>query len=158
MCFNPCSRGCFARSPPRGVHIAMRSGFNPCSRGCFARRITGSHPQSRRYWFQSLFSWMFRSKAVFTTDDHTITGFNPCSRGCFARSLAAFGFDCDHSRFNPCSRGCFARRGNRHTRPPSVPGFNPCSRGCFARSARLAVSELDDAMFQSLFSWMFRSK
>ena len=60
--FNPCSRGCFARSPPRGVHIAMRSGFNPCSRGCFARSQVYRDPKHRAVGFQSLFSWMFRSK------------------------------------------------------------------------------------------------
>ena len=36
-CFNPCSRGCFARSSARLRALVDESSFNPCSRGCFAR-------------------------------------------------------------------------------------------------------------------------
>src|SRR5208283_3826742 len=36
--------------------------------------------------FQSLFSWMFRSKLFPILLPHGIPGFNPCSRGCFVRS------------------------------------------------------------------------
>ena len=85
--FNPCSRGCFARSIQVHPVQHLLHGFNPCSRGCFARRslITseihsvyvsilvlvdvspeGMIRQSRRpshiLVFQSLFSWMFRPK------------------------------------------------------------------------------------------------
>ena len=37
--FNPCSRGCFARSIASGHCIGIDLSFNPCSRGCFARSI-----------------------------------------------------------------------------------------------------------------------
>ena len=63
--FNPCSRGCFARSSIRLSGKANPSyiGFNPCSRGCFARSPFATIVLTmyvRR--FQSLFSWMFRPK------------------------------------------------------------------------------------------------
>ena len=107
--FNPCSRGCFARSTPEDRPDDRSEGFNPCSRGCFARSlcvlllllgVMGF--QSLFSWmfrskrihhaigrcpclFQSLFSWMFRSKAVHPPQEHDGLSFNPCSRGCFAR-------------------------------------------------------------------------
>ena len=132
--FNPCSRGCFARSPPIGQSHEFMS-FNPCSRGCFARRIrmpilsvcrlvsilvlvdvsleehherlsraqscvsilvlvdvsledSEQYPDSEGAMeFQSLFSWMFRSKSIIISKYDTQWSFNPCSRGCFARRL-----------------------------------------------------------------------
>ena len=36
--------------------------------------------------FQSLFSWMFPSKAVVADDEPKDGSFNPCSLGCFPRS------------------------------------------------------------------------
>ena len=134
LCFNPCSRGCFARSTYSATVTGTSTGFNPCSRGCFARRlhqperILPGHVSilvlvdvsledlpgigmPRPLQFQSLFSWMFRSKISFGNFFRRILGFNPCSRGCFAR------------------RGICSPSGN-HRR----------------------------AEFQSLFSWMFRSK
>src|SRR5208283_2089092 len=36
--------------------------------------------------------------------------------------------------------------------------FNPCSRGCFVRSLQMMVTAMSGKGFQSLFSWMFRSK
>ena len=40
--FNPCSRGCSARSRVRrDTEQAMNNSFNPCSRGCSARSVFG---------------------------------------------------------------------------------------------------------------------
>ena len=89
--FNPCSRGCFARSwycAGFRIHVAVSilvlvdvspevcqgescpltsSCFNPCSRGCFARSA-GDRRISLAMRFQSLFSWMFRPKTTATPD------------------------------------------------------------------------------------------
>ena len=59
--------------------------FNPCSRGCFARSQIQEEKEQKRMAFQSLFSWMFRSKNCSAIPTPTSTRFNPCSRGCFAR-------------------------------------------------------------------------
>ena len=138
------------------IIIFMIDSFNPCSRGCFARSGTGpAHapkpkvsilvlvdvsPEDRDlgrtvaiHGFQSLFSWMFRPKKKKMPGLCKHRGFNPCSRGCFARSqgiqTAAAGDSC----FNPCSRGCFARSRKAFAPQGFGTGFNPCSRGCFAR-------------------------
>ena len=61
--------------------------------------------------FQSLFSWMLRSKGIGGIHGARLVGFNPCSRGCCARSLPVlFNRIVPDSSFNPCSRGCCARR------------------------------------------------
>src|SRR5208283_2210192 len=156
--------------------------------------------------FQSLFSWMFRSK---TSVSSSMTGsrgvsilvlvdvsfeawfiacsrvrifsFNPCSRGCFVRRPSTPRAGRLLSCFNPCSRGCFVRRYEMTDSYSLMGGFNPCSRGCFVRrTTMLGNSETDRVSilvlvdvsfevrdrphcsrgrgFQSLFSWMFRSK
>ena len=93
-----------------GGVIIMPGSFNPCSRGCCARRGMEDRAGRVRYQFQSLFSWMLRSKrneklivlqtALFQSlfswmlrsklglypDRVQLQGFNPCSRGCCARS------------------------------------------------------------------------
>ena len=179
--FNPCSRGCFARSLWMKCDWLKILGFNPCSRGCFARRGICSHSLVVRLvsilvlvdvslevdllrptivdvsvsilvlvdvslevfrcalwirciWFQSLFSWMFRSKIYCPPEPTHVPGFNPCSRGCFARRVPYS----SSSRSSSC--------------------FNPCSRGCFARSVIRSPINPVVYQFQSLFSWMFRSK
>ena len=162
--------------------------------------------QRDQRWFQSLFSWMFRSKSGEQLNSGLLWGFNPCSLGCFARSLRVvvipdhdtqfqslfswmfrpkyprIAISCLFCGFNPCSRGCFARRqvscrslGHLHvsilvlvdvspeacqmTWPGSFPWcFNPCSRGCFARRGVFLAEGPHPGWFQSLFSWMFRSK
>ncbi len=110
--------------------------------------------------FQSLFSWMFRSKrdggryntrrdgvSILVLVDVSLEACEFSGRVCEA-------FRC----FNPCSRGCFARR--KEICPPALCGtsFNPCSRGCFARSMEIVNLTREESEFQSLFSWMFRSK
>jgi len=84
--FNPCSRGCFARSGHQEGDQCHDASFNPCSRGCFARRSSVKYSAGWIYQFQSLFSWMFRSKSIAPSIMGMRMGFNPCSRGCFARS------------------------------------------------------------------------
>src|SRR5208337_3714176 len=44
------------------------------------------------------------------------------------------------------------------TAGPQRQGFNPCSRGCFARRRQQLPEQQGGGSFQSLFSWMFRSK
>ena len=45
-------------------------------------------------------------------------------------------------------------QGNLHR----IPAIYPCSRGCFARSCYRMFLFTISSLFQSLFSWMFRSK
>ena len=118
------------------VHFnAPAFGFNPCSRGCFAR------------------------SSQITIDNVAVGGFNPCSRGCFARSRAETPITIPIMQsFNPCSRGCFARSPGRFVPLPALISFNPCSRGCFARREWITDPLFRRDLFQSLFSWMFRSK
>src|SRR5208283_3447607 len=91
------------------------------------------HPGENRE-FQSLFSWMFRSKS--------------------RRSQYRY---C-RSRFNPCSRGCFARR--IYTRR-EIERYNPVSILVLV-DVSLEVEYIatikEIYLFKSLFSWMFRSK
>ena len=114
-CFNPCSLGCFPRSPSlRIVHpggmvsilvlldVFLEEDACPCCR----RECTVSilvlldvflevdlpPTQCFLLWeFQSLFSWMFSSKYVAIAERRLEKGFNPCSLGCFPRSCNAVG-------------------------------------------------------------------
>ena len=43
-------------------------GFNPCSLGCFPRRVAFPARILSAHLFQSLFSWMFCSKALLVVD------------------------------------------------------------------------------------------
>ena len=87
-----------------------------------------------RHRFQSLFSWMVRSKIQGRLFTWSRTSFNPCSRGWCARSLEV-------------------RRVI-----PLYSCFNPCSRGWCARSNARELKRVNTYGFQSLFSWMVRSK
>ena len=158
--------------------------FNPCSLGWFARRFYPANGWETHHEFQSLFSWMIRSKTLagrFFSSEYR--GFNPCSLGWFARSrfignliLVLYLFQSLFSwmirskyvpayflllmmGFNPCSLGWFARRILRHLLLPMA-------------GDRVSILVLlDDSLevgnrttgkpcngFQSLFSWMIRSK
>ena len=159
FCFNPCSLGWFARSDPGWKQVDLRRefqslfswmirskcgrrkyswytsrSFNPCSLGWFARRIVPMVLGRPDYWFQSLFSWMIRSKPENQIDTADWSG-----------------------SFNPCSLGWFARRQTPPIYKKLWEGFNPCSLGWFARSRNSGRIRARDE-FQSLFSWMIRSK
>ena len=139
----------------------METCFNPCSRGCFARSRALDPVPIQHEMFQSLFSWMFRPKLGYSAIRHSPRSFNPCSRGCFAQDPHPSGSVPCTTGFNPCSRGCFARRCSCSLRlayqvsilvlvdvsPEALrvrsstrrlPSFNPCSRGCFAGSCPIA--------------------
>ncbi len=205
-CFNPCSRGCFARSETMQIDLNGIDSFNPCSRGCFARSFAPITERILFYRFQSLFSWMFRSKTRSTGDTLAAAGFNPCSRGCFARrpkesaviqadgvsilvlvdvsleallccmltysttvsilvlvdvSLEAIAVIATGSIlecFNPCSRGCFARRIPGRVQCQGREEFQSLFSWMFRSKRHAGDYERTHAGFQSLFSWMFRSK
>jgi hypothetical protein len=156
--------------------------FNPCSRGCCARSVYQKQPVLSVDWFQSLFSWMLRSKGsayrggdpagkfqslfswmlrskVSAMTRHTSAGrfqslFSWMLRSKTDRGIGGVPVEC----FNPCSRGCCARRSADYWSGYQTSGFNPCSRGCCARSHyRFDYGFLRHG-FQSLFSWMLRSK
>ena len=107
-CFNPCSRGCCARSPnphhtegAEGVSILVLVDValegdhekHRCRTGKFQSLFSWmlrskeipNGTDIMFVMFQSLFSWMLRSKWTSATSDTVVTGFNPCSRGCCAR-------------------------------------------------------------------------
>ena len=118
--------------------------------------------------FQSLFSWMLRSKNAHTRDPAEVfevsilvlvdvaledqnngvdalrvLSFNPCSRGCCARRICVVRREYTMFGFNPCSRGCCARSPHIVIPAHISDGFNPCSRGCCARRLdRELVAEL----------------
>ena len=135
--FNPCSRGCFARSPrghddrkmshPVRVSILVLVDVSPEAGAC-------SMSIADFYGFQSLFSWMFRPKTesrrlrrsssnvsilvlvdVSPEAPHlhragtVVVSFNPCSRGVSPEDRCHCTSITDMMCFNPCSRGCFAR-------------------------------------------------
>ena len=83
--------------------------------------------------FQSLFSWMFRSKWELAAFPYAVRGFNPCSRGCFARSV-------------------YHNLQEQH-HPVSILVLVDVSL-----EVELAAFPYAVMGFQSLFSWMFRSK
>ena len=85
--------------------------------------------------FQSLFSWMFHSK--FTIH-----------QGRRSPALVSILVLVDVS----------LEVNEKRSFNISIPSFNPCSRGCFARSNRAHERQRPAQGFQSLFSWMFRSK
>ena len=109
--------------------------------------------------FQSLFSWMFRSKEPGTfaayprTDVSILVLVDVPLEACILYTDSVRDFS-----FNPCSRGCSARRFLSPNDPETETGFNPCSRGCSARRPVAVCMGCGKPMFQSLFSWMFRSK
>ena len=109
-------------------------GFNPCSRGCFARSLRVAVIPDHDTQFQSLFSWMFRSKY---------------------RRIA---ISCLILRFQSLFSWMFRSKTSVLSFPGTPTCFNPCSRGCFARSMPDDVARFLHLVFQSLFSWMFRSK
>ena len=84
--------------------------------------------------FQSLFSWMFRSKRTLQAGTTPPERFQSLFSWMFRSKLWH-----DHASMGDCS-------------------FNPCSRGCFARSLGSGGITFSMVLFQSLFSWMFRSK
>jgi len=111
----------------------QNSSFNPCSRGCSARRLYQADPLSM-YWFQSLFSWMFRSKIP--------AEYVCCSKYRF-QSLFSWMFRSKHTRTS--------ERRYRVAVSILVLVDVPLEDGTI-HSKRLRTG------FQSLFSWMFRSK
>ena len=142
------------------------TGFNPCSRGCFARSARTHRSPGRYPGFQSLFSWMFRPKfedaarvgdflsvSILVLVDVSPEGPQEGGgllRRCFKSGEVAIPFQSLFSwMFRPkvFGPGGPARAhvsilvlvdvspeaksaGRRRTR---TRGFNPCSRGCFAR-------------------------
>ena len=156
----------------------VAASFNPCSRGCFARSVSTVRIRDICL-FQSLFSWMFRSKfacnsvqalnsvSILVLVDVSLEdpNYQLIRHRAMFQSLFSWMFRSKPSRyaprssgsFNPCSRGCFARRTKwilpcflypvsilvlvdvsleacTESEPVAESGFNPCSRGCFARS------------------------
>ena len=117
--FNPCSRGCGARSGCSVDHGSHSTGFNPCSRGCGARS---------------------RIESVFNLLDGLC--FNPCSRGCGARSrlpLQSRGNDNKVSILVLVDVALEVR--GVHWHKYVVLSFNPCSRGCGARSPGVGIAQ-----------------
>ena len=124
---------------------------------------------------------MNRSKILPRSDILLEWCFNPCSLGWIARRRCQIG-DWRLCSFNPCSLGWIARRayvilhGNCHwvsilvlldeslevqhckDHYPISISFNPCSLGWIARRRYHRISKTSWTMFQSLFSWMNRSK
>jgi len=94
-----------------------------------------SNPDTHFNTFQSLFSWMFRSKVAFPL----------VAEIQYPVSILVL---VDVS-LEGAAMVLFLIGGT---------GFNPCSRGCFARRPLMGVSPRSMLKFQSLFSWMFRSK
>ena len=109
--------------------------------------------------FQSLFSWMLRSKCLmdpvpcYGAEVSILVLVDVALEGAVVYS-GVRSTPC----FNPCSRGCCARRRAGPDTLNLVLGFNPCSRGCCARSTNRLRSNNGGVKFQSLFSWMLRSK
>ena len=60
--FNPCSRGCFARSQYQKVDEMIRQGFQSLFSWMFRSKMRSCQSFRSSGRFQSLFSWMFRSK------------------------------------------------------------------------------------------------
>ena len=180
--FNPCSRGCFARRIHVIPSLCTSISFNPCSRGCFARSMNVHDAWNQYVLFQSLFSWMFRSKPELYLIK-TETGFQSLFSWMFRSkfpmllrvqfhpavsilvlvdvSLEAptlmYLSDIKQG-FNPCSRGCFARSGIIRS---GYRGIEPVSILVLVDVSLEGVTvtvSLQIDWFQSLFSWMFRSK
>ena len=133
--------------------------------------------------FQSLFSWMLRSKLYPAVLENQIDdGFNPCSRGCCARRcvhkqylmmlsvsilvLVDVALEADYDAedydrllsFNPCSRGCCARRPDRRTGNCAEPEFQSLFSWMLRSKHLIMYCITMSGLFQSLFSWMLRSK
>ena len=158
QCFNPCSRGCFARSrmacrPSIGerVSILVLVDVSP-----EARQITNWTPDHQDVSILVLVDVSPEAAGLVLLSGHS--GFNPCSRGCFARSILgclgetlALKFQSLFSwMFRPKPAHSIGRsraylvsilvlvdvspeaaRRQLPARPSTC--FNPCSRGCFAR-------------------------
>ena len=92
------------------------------------------YTRARTTMFQSLFSWMFRSKSPNDATPARTPGFNPCSRGCFARNIGLVDEDLGSVEFQSLFSWMFRSK--------------KLNERLFAFFLR----------FQSLFSWMFRSK
>ena len=131
--FNPCSRGCFARSPAPLPSRETSDGFNPCSRGCFAR--SPHLCRAERPAMVSILVLVDVSPEVRRTELNSglLWGFNPCSRGCFARSLRVVVIPDHDTQFQSLFSWMFRPKYPRIAISCLFCGFNPCSRGCFAR-------------------------
>ena len=157
--------------------------FNPCSRGCCARSVRAIPPGQIDLLFQSLFSWMLRSKndilglvidrpavsILVLVDVALEDGSHDQPKRRHGVSILVLvdvaleepGSKGDASMmhsFNPCSRGCCARSLHHGKRSGRLHCFNPCSRGCCARRFPNQREWYIATRFQSLFSWMLRSK
>ncbi len=108
--------------------------------------LEGAFPGQLEYpfQFQSLFSWMLRSKI------HPRRGWRGNARfqSLFSwmlrsKNRAARIMRNPSSCFNPCSRGCCARSPTYQIVRSRAVGFNPCSRGCCARSRRIGSCHCD---------------
>ena len=181
--FNPCSRGCCARSSIFCYHGSIFSvsilvlvdvalevgtrdfspeaggGFNPCSRGCCARSFHHLDLFLRVVKFQSLFSWMLRSKAGhrgWLPQRHQFQSlFSWMLR---SKSICDLCSAAPYCSFNPCSRGCCARRTRDRIRGWKL-YVSILVLVDVALEATVALWRANNtAMFQSLFSWMLRSK
>ena len=107
-----------------------RSSFNPCSRGCFARSLGDDLHRVICGVFQSLFSWMFRSKRVhivgslFWVNVSILVLVDVSLEAVVLRSLIQV----------------------------------PCVSILVLVDVSLEAADSGHIVFQSLFSWMFRSK
>ena len=110
--------------------------------------------------FQSLFSWMFRSKnpdsVVYVS---TNVSFNPCSRGCFARSFMASPHRSQGCRVSILVLVDVSLEGNDHGNGhQNHDKFQSLFSWMFRSKEPDLKERLVKYVFQSLFSWMFRSK
>jgi len=180
--FNPCSRGCFVRRLPVLYRLWGLVGFNPCSRGCFVRRRRIVADGEADYQFQSLFSWMFRSKrvcgdlnehkegvSILVLVDVSFEGAGVTHHGTtFYVSILVLvdvSFEAasliemsDWDAFQSLFSWMFRSKYQTLFLADILICFNPCSRGCFVRSLQVYTLPTVTNEFQSLFSWMFRSK
>ena len=85
--FNPCSLGCFPRSYPRRISLAMRVVSILVLLDVFLEVSIRLSGKQESLLFQSLFSWMFSSKPHDNYHQMEEKGFNPCSLGCFPRRI-----------------------------------------------------------------------
>ena len=133
--------------------------FNPCSRGWCARSRHVIRPPDEGCQFQSLFSWMVRSKHRTAAGRRVRGGgfqslFSWMVRSKGKGAAPSYLLEMFQSLFSWMVRSKFTF----DLTLPNVTGFNPCSRGWCARRASGLRSSRTWHRFQSLFSWMVRSK
>ena len=132
--------------------------FNPCSRGCCARSHDLPCSCKREEMFQSLFSWMLRSKSGSEAWVNAKPAVSILVLVDVALEASVLSMKVSAAEsFNPCSRGCCARsarlkRCHGRSRVSILVLVDVALEGC--RDVHLRRND----RFQSLFSWMLRSK